>query len=444
LRVAARTSAFQFKGKNLDVADIGRQLNVAHVLEGSVRKNGTKLRITAQLINSKTGFHMWSQTFEGDAGDVFKVQDDIAIAITDFLKSKLSLIGVKRNSSAAVNPEAYDSYLQGRTFIARRWLENLDKAIVAFDRAIEIDPDYSAAYSGRAFAYTLRPLYDGGGRDEALKHARTSAEQALKLDTENAEAYMVRGMVKFYSYDATSAKSDLERARALAPGSVDMLNMEGDYQLSIGDLGSAERNKRQAMVLDPLSFVHPMNLADVFIAQGRNKEAIDLANQSIELGSGLYGYDRLVIANSRLKRVDATRIAAEKACELEPSFIHCQSSRIMVLIAEGKLLQAKEMLDSAAQKEQKNIAQMNDYTPSLFSSLYLEVNDIDNATKWQKIAYINGDWFPTNTLTNAPGGAKLPEEISKDPKWLEFWSDPRLSNLLTVYRANLLNFRKGG
>ena len=116
----------------------------------------------------------------------------------------------------------------------------------------------------------------------------------------------------------------------------------------------------------------------------------------------------------------------------------------MVLIAEGKLLQAKAMLDAAAQKEQKNIAQMNDYTPSLFASLYLEVNDIKNATKWQRLAFVNGDWFQTNTLTNAPGGAKLPEEISRNPEWLEVWSDPRLSNLMTVYRANLLNFRKGG
>jgi TolB-like protein/lipoprotein NlpI len=443
LRVAARTSAFQFKGKNLDIADIGRQLNVAHVLEGSVRKNGSRLRITAQLINSASGFHMWSQTFEGDAGDVFKVQDEIAVAITDVLKSKLSVNAVKRKPAVIVNPKAYDSYLQGRAFIARRWLENLDKAIAAFDRAIEIDPSYSAAFSGRAFAYTLRPLYDGGGREAALRNARASAEQALKLDPENAEAYMVRGMVAFYSYDATSAKADLERARALAPGSVDIINMEGDYLLSVGNLRGNERNKRQAMALDPLAFVHPLNLADDLIAQGRNEEAVVAANQSIDLGSGIYGYDRLVVANSRLKRVDATRVAAEKACELEPSFLHCQSSKVMVLIAEGKLQQAKIMLGDSAQQEQKSEAQMSDYTPNLFASLYLEVNDIDNATKWQKIALDNGDWFPTTMLTNTPNGAKLPEEISKDPEWLALWADPRLSDLMAVYRANLIAFRKG-
>ncbi len=448
LRVAARTSAFQFKGKNLDVADIGRQLNVAHVLEGSVRKSGSRLRITAQLIKSSTGFHMWSQTFEGDAGDVFKVQDDIAVAITEVLKTKLSDQSSKSKPAVNANIQAFDSYLKGRAFIARRWLENLHKGIEAFDQAIALDPNYSAAYSGRAFAYSLLPAWESGNWSEALSKARASAEKALALDPNNAEAYMVRGMTSFYSYDAKSAGADLKRAHNLSPGSVDILNMEGDFQFSIANLRAAENNKRQAMALDPLSFVHPLNLADALIAQGRVEEAIVAINRSIALESEVYAYDRLVIANVNLKRLGAAKAAADKACAFDPkSIAHCELNRILILIAEGQKKQAETRIDNIAASVVNVSIAPETVDRTLIAYLYITVGNGSKAAQWLKSALDDHHWFPTNILSFGmigASGAKFPEEMSQDPQWLEVWADPRLSGLMDAYRANLLNFRKGG
>ena len=238
LKVAARTSAFQFKGKNLDIGDIGRQLNVAHVLEGSVRKGGTTLRITAQLIDSRSGFHLWSETYDRDATDVLKVQDEIATAIAGALQSKLGVTALESSVNQKISPEAYDEYLQARTFVARRWLENLVLAVDAFDRALAIEPGYSAAWSGRAYAYLLQPMW-GAPPGNTLAIARESAEKALALDSNNAEALMARGLVASLSRNATAAKADLQRALSLAPGNVDVLNMYGDVLMYSGALDEA-------------------------------------------------------------------------------------------------------------------------------------------------------------------------------------------------------------
>ncbi len=341
LKVAARTSAFQFKGKNLDIADIGRQLHVAHVLEGSVRKGGTTLRITAQLIDSQTGFHLWSDTYDRDASDILKVQDEIAGAITSALQYKLGASAIVSVPARKVNPAAYDDYLQGRAFVARRWLENLDKAIAAFDRAIAKDPEFSAAYSGRAFAYSLRPLW-GAPVGNTLAIARDSAEQALLRDPGNAEAFMVRGMVAAYSRNATSARADLDYAQTLAPGSVDVINMDGDFHLFFGSLGEGERLKRLAMELDPLSFVHPLNMADNLLAQGRFKESITMAEQAIALGGTTYGLDRAIIAYARAGLFEQAKAALEQQCALTgQTASNCEGNHVLILATSASASKQK-------------------------------------------------------------------------------------------------------
>ncbi len=443
LKVAARTSAFQFKGKNLDIADIGRQLNVAHILEGSVRKGGTTLRITAQLIDCQTGFHLWSETYDRDATDVLKVQDDIAGAIANALQSRLGGKAATAAPSGKISPAAYDDYLQGRAFVAKRWLDNLDKAVAAFDRAIARDPEYSAAYSGRAFAYLLRPLW-GAPVDDTLAIVRDSAEQALLLDPNNAEAFMARGMVESLSRDATSARTDLDHAQTLAPGSVDVLNMDGDFHTFFGDLGEAERLKRLAMALDPLAFVHPLNLADILIMQGRFEEAITFAEQSVALGAANFGLDRVVFANVRAGHLEQARVALEEGCTLTgQTGGNCEGNRVLLLAASGQRQQAEAKLDDLVRDIDSGQHPVGNYIPSLLAALYIEVSNITKATALQKMVLDQNDWFPTNALISAPGGAKLPEEISTDPEWLAVWADPRMEDVMDMYRRNLLAWRAG-
>ena len=442
LKVAARTSAFQFKGKNLDIGDIGRRLKVTHVLEGSVRKAGARLRITAQLIDSNSGYHLWSETYDRDASDVFKVQDEIAGAIADALEAKLGGPPTASTPARTANPAAYDDYLQGRAFVAKRRIENLDKAIAAFDRAIAQDPGYSAAHSGRAYAALLRPLWGATDIAASLMKARSSAEKALKLDPGNAEAYMVRGLVASFSNDYTAAGANFDHALSLAPGNVDVLNMAGDFRLIAGDMAGGEHAKRQAMALDPLAFVHPMNLSDALSAQGRYPEAIVAVEQAIALGAGEFGYDRLVFYNARLKRFDAAQATVEKGCALDPTSVaHCDLNRVQLLASQGQRPQAELKLDAIASGIRKEELSPGGLNASAMTLMYLEVGDIAKATQWQRTAVDVGDWFPTSALLNQPGGAKLPEEVSRDPGWLAVWSDPRLKDVMTNYRRNLLAWR---
>ena len=196
LKVAARTSAFQFRGRNLDVADIGRQLHVSHVLEGSVRKDGSQLRITAQLIDTGSGFHLWSQTFDRSAKDVFKVQDEISTAIANALEAKITGRNSALGAAQPANPAAYDAYLQGRAFVAKRLGDSLDRAIEAFGRAIALDRSFSPAWSARAFVYTIAPGWTGTiAPDDAFAKALVDADEALGLDPGNAEAHLARANV---------------------------------------------------------------------------------------------------------------------------------------------------------------------------------------------------------------------------------------------------------
>ena len=442
LKVAARTSAFQFKGKNEDIGNIGRQLKVAHVLEGSVRKSGNTLRITAQLIDSRTGYHLWSETYDRDASDIFKVQDEIASAIADRLKIELAIDSAATVRS--INPKAHEEYLRGRHFLANR-LDDLDKAIAAFDRAIAIEPDYSAAYSGKAFAIQLRPLWNMAPATSAvLDETRRIADKALQLDPNNAEAYMVRGMAAFYGWDPAAAAADLNRALALAPGNIDILNMQGDFQNFVGDLAAAERAKRKAMALDPKSFVHPMNLADVLLSQGRDEESIIAAEQAIALGANEYGYDRLTVGYLSSGQIERARVAYEKACELNPDQSNvCGTNEPLVLAAEGKDEQASNAAKALAGRLNAEGNTGAYGSESTIAWLYAGLHDFPRATVEQRTALDQHDWFPNYAIVYALGGAKLPEELSTDPQWLEVWNDPRLKSYMDVYRENLLAWRAG-
>ncbi|HET7063878.1 MAG TPA: hypothetical protein VFI49_06335 [Rudaea sp.] len=450
LMVAARTSAFQFKGKNLDVADIGRKLNVAHVLEGSVRKDGARLRITAQLIKSGTGFHMWSQTFERDASDVFKVQDEISTAIAKTLQAKLGGRSTETVAPKTADPAAYDDYLLARSLVARRVGDSLPLAIAAFDRAIARDPNYSPAHSGRAFALAIEPGWSATlPVDVTFPKALADADEAMRLDPGNAEAYMVRGILRsVHHYQQVAADADFDRALALAPGSVDILNFVGDNFEFTGKLRAAERLKRQAMALDPLAFVHPMNLTGILSAQGRFREAVAIGEHAITLGNALYTRYELFWAHLRLAELDRARDLAAAICgEVGPDASRCLAVRVALNAVNGD----RHALDLAADKLAANRAAKppggwasNPDASEIASVFANYAGDMPRATAALREALHNNyDWIATQALLSGPNGARLPEEVSQDPEWLAAWNDPRLREAMAAYRANLAAFRKG-
>jgi len=445
LKVAARTSAFQFRGRNLDVADIGRQLHVSHVLEGSVRKDGSQLRITAQLIDTGSGFHLWSQTFDRSAKDVFKVQDEISTAIANALEAKITGRNSALGAAQPANPAAYDAYLQGRALVAKRLGDSLDRAIEAFGRAIALDRSFSPAWSARAFAYTIAPGWTGTiAPDDAFAKALVDADEALRLDPGNAEAHLARANVHSLRWEEAKARAEFDRALQLAPGSVDILNFAGDDYAFAGNLRAAERLKRQAMALDPLAFIHPSNLAQVLSAQGRFGDALVAARRAVELGGGWFARMELVFAQVRLGQVDDALATSRAICdERGNNEINCLVSRVWAAKASGD---AHDLADAA-----ERIAADVAVTPAgRFDSQVAGV--MANEVGDMKIASIvvrgmsggNGVGYgPSFALLRGPHGPQLPEEISTDPEWLAAWSDPHLAEGLAAFRANLAAFRKG-
>jgi adenylate cyclase len=440
LQVAARTSAFQFKGRNLDVADIGRQLRVAHVLEGSVRKAGARLRITAQLIDSRSGYHLWSETYDRDAADVFRVQDEIAGEIARALKARLGIAAVASPAGRA-DPQAYDDYLLGRSFVARRFVENLESATEAFDRAIARDPQFAEAHSGRAFAQLLLPQWGSGDGEGHLREALASAGRALAIDPDHAEALMVRGMAAWTGLQAQAARADLERAYALSPNSVDILNIYGDFLHLSGAPGEAERVKRAAMLRDPLAMVHPLNLADIMAAQGRFAESLELAERAHALGGGAYALDRIVIAHILLSQPAQAAASTEQACALETIERSCSVNRALVLGAQGRTDEALAQLRKLAGQTVLQDGALSDTILELLPWSFVQLGDIAEATRYQRRCLENGCLFVTAALMGHRLGIALPEEVSTDPDWLAVWADPRLADVMIEFRRNVAAWR---
>ncbi|MCI0606600.1 hypothetical protein L0156_26750, partial [bacterium] len=194
LQVTSRTSAFSFKGKEVDIKTIAQKLNVTHVLEGSVRKAGNQLRITAQLIEVATDSHLWSQTYDRQMENIFAVQDDIAASVAGALK--VTLEGGRTPKAQQTNPEAYNAYLQGRYFVDRRSKEDLQKAIGYFEQALQIDPNYALAWVGLSETHSRQGGWGYVPLDEGYAKARKEAEKALELDPNLAEAHARRGWIK--------------------------------------------------------------------------------------------------------------------------------------------------------------------------------------------------------------------------------------------------------
>ncbi len=227
LRVIGRTSSFQFKGRNEDLRVIGEKLNVAHILEGSVRKSGEKVRITAQLIRAADGSHLWSETYDRTLDDIFVVQDDIAGEVVKALK--VTLLGTALTTrSKPQDSEAYNLALQGRFFLDRRGQKDLERAVEYFRRSRERDPDYAPAWAGLSQAYARQA--DGGlvPAADGYRRAREAAEKALALDPQLADAHLAMGWIhSSYDWDWAAADASFRKALDLEPGSAQALRHAG-------------------------------------------------------------------------------------------------------------------------------------------------------------------------------------------------------------------------
>ena len=283
LRVASRTSSFAFKGKNEDIGEIGKKLKVSTVLEGSVRKMGNKLRITAQLVNVADGYHLWSERYDRDAEDVFAIQDDISQAIVKALRVILSEDEKKQIEKArAVNLEAYEFYLRGRQSFHQLRRRSLDHARQMFEKAIAIDPTYALAHAGIADCYSQ--LYSGyDAREFNLRQAEVASAKALELGPGLAEAHVARGMAVSLSKRFDEAKGEFEQAIALDPKNFDALYWYGRNELSQGEFEHAISLFERATAIRPEDYSPGKFIAQSLKSLGRDEECLDVSRKLVPL-----------------------------------------------------------------------------------------------------------------------------------------------------------------
>jgi serine/threonine-protein kinase len=281
LHVTARTSAFRFRGKDLDIREIGGLLNVATVLEGSVRKAGNRIRITAA-----DGYHIWSEKYDRELDDVFAVQDEISLAIVDKLKVKL--LGeekqklVKRYTD---NLEAYDLYLQGRFHLYKLTEESIKKSLDYFHRAIQEDQGYALAYFGMAEAYVALANLGFTPSRESIPRAKTEALKALELDSELAEAHAILGFIYLsYDWDWPAAERRFKRAIELNPNCAEAHYPYACYLSALGRHEEAVAEAKCALDLDPLSGITNANMAYILYAAQRYDEAIEQCRKALQIG----------------------------------------------------------------------------------------------------------------------------------------------------------------
>jgi len=292
LRVTARTSAFSFKGKAVDIREIGSKLNVSYVLEGSVRRAGPQLRVSAQLINAATGYHLWSDEYDRDARDVFTVQDEIARAIVEALRVKLSgAANATLVKPSTENPEAHDLYLQGRYFFAKRDSTSLRKAQDYFERAIQKDSSYALAWAGLSDAYSHTGVFGYVPPRAVYAKAKTAALRALALDSALAEAHTSLGFIAlFYDWDWPTAGRELDRALALDPRYPDAHLFHGWYFVATNRMDDAIREVQTAVNLDPFSSVNNARLASMLFLARRYDDVLAQSRRVMELDSMFQGH----------------------------------------------------------------------------------------------------------------------------------------------------------
>ncbi len=288
LHVAARTSSFAYKDQNVDIRQVARELGVETVLEGSVRRAGDRVRITAQLIDAKTGYHLWSNTYDREMADIFVVQDDISAEIVKALQGELSgeetTEAVVRAAPPTENVDAYQLYLQARHQWKRRGEGPIRRSIELLDQALALDPEFARAYAGLAAAYVVLPGYSGEDLGPLNEKAMGAARQALGRDPNLAEAHAVLAEIDSGEGRWTDAEAGFFFATSLDPNDPTSRQWYSLLLRRVGRLSEALEQAQAALELDPTSPVINSNMAQTYLALGYDEKALAYRQTAIDLG----------------------------------------------------------------------------------------------------------------------------------------------------------------
>ena len=408
LKVIGRSSSFRFKDRKEEPKTIGEKLGVRTLLEGTVRKQGERVRIVAELINAADGIELWTRTFDRELKDIFAVQTEIAKAVAASLE--LTLLGAKDTvapSTSTNSVEAHNAYLQGHFYFQRRNVDDYRKAVAFFDEAIRLDPNYALAYAERSELWTLMGDLAGEGKTMWPK-AATDAEKAVAVAPELAEAHAALGWVRFFAeWKFEEGLRELKRAKELSPNNPTANDLLARVVVYLGKLDEAEKYARQAVQSDPLSSTARFNLGRVLFAEGKLDEADATGRKVAELQPAAASSRRWQVMVA-VQRGDGETALREAELEPDPGF-----RRHELALAHFVRGDRKSADDALADL----IATGRDQLAYQIAQVYAVRGETDKAFEWLQTALNNHD---TGMLA-----------LSIDPLLNGLRGDPRYKNLLT-------------
>ena len=430
LLVPARTSSFYFKGRQTKVPDIARELGVAHVLEGSIQRSGNQIRVTVQLVRADNGYHLWSETYDRELSDVFKVQDDIANAVVQALQIRLAGGEVSRPKGGTLNLEAYQSYLRAMSAVNQNTKESLDAAGVYLEQAIKLDPNYGMAWYAQSTVVSMKTDNAWLAPTQGWERVRELAEHALQLSPDLAEAHArLQWVYMSWDWDWPAAEAEGRRALAIDSTNPSALMAAGRLSSTLGRWDESEKQLRAALVRDPLNTYLIWNLGFTYYRAGRFVES-----------EGLY----------------------RKLLELEPDFLWTRSYLAKTLLAQGKpdaalamvqqeadeatrlwflpiFLQAAGHQAEADEALQAQIEQWAETGAFFVATTYAYRGDHDRALEWLERAYQQKD-ASLDEITGEP----LFKNLADDPRYRAFLRKMKVPAVGTLLSSGQLMPRRAG
>jgi TolB-like protein len=406
LKVIARTSSFAFKGEKIEIAEIAKKLNVAHVLEGSIRKSGNTLRISAQLIRTADSTHLWSETYDRPLDDIFKVQDEIANAIVQALQIRLAGGEVSRRKGGTLNLAAYQLYLRAMSAVNQNTKESLDAAGVYLEQAIKLDPGYGMAWYALATVASMKTDNAWLAPTEGWERVRQLAQHALELSPDLAEAHArLQWAYMSWDWDWPAAEVEGRQALAIDPANPSALMAAGRLSATLGRWDDSERQLRAALVRDPLNTYLIWNLGFAYYRAGRFAESEGLYRKLLELEPGFL-WTRSYLGKTLLAqgKPDAALAMVQQEAD--------EATRLwflpIVLQAAGRQAEADEAL-------QAQIAQWADTGAFFVAMTYAYRADHDRALEWLERAYQQKDASLDEII-----GEPLFGNLADDPRYKAF------------------------
>jgi len=407
LGVIARTSAMTYKGSTKSVDQIGHELGVNFILEGSVRRWGDRVRISAQLIQTRDQTHLWAQSYELDAGNVLNLQSDVAQAVAKEISLTLTPVARVRVASAAhVDPQVHELCLRGRYEWNKRTKAGLNQAISYFEQAISRDPSYAPAYAGLAEAYAVLPYYSEGSPNDTFQKAQAAAEHALQLDETLTEAHTTLGLVEASHFNLVAAQREYKRALELNPNYATAHHWYSFCLWTMNRQKNALEELERARRLDPLSVIIYTDEARTLSAMHQPDDAISLLKAAIELDPNFAEAHRsLAVAYVQKGEISRAIAEARRGVELDPNDAELATLGYAYGLA-GKTEQARTILADLT-KPSRSLT----VAPIYLSFVYIGLGQHDEALKYLERAY------QEHSLLNAGGPEAILDPLRSNPRF---------------------------